>query len=106
MAGGETNVRRKVRECVVTPVVAETTLHEVPFVGVLMHRHQFDGGDAERLEVADGWFRRETTIRAAQRFGHVGIQFGEALDVQFVDEGLVPGSAWMPVVPPRERTIH
>ena len=61
----------KYEQGVVAPVVAEPALNEVPFVGVLMHRHQFDGGHPERFQVTDRGFRREAAIGASQRFGHV-----------------------------------
>ena len=46
----------------------------MPLVDVMVHRHQLDGGDAERREVPDGRLRREAEIRAAQRFGHVRVE--------------------------------
>ena len=67
----EAHVGREVRQRVVAPVVVQAALDEVPLVVVVVHRHQLDGGDAERGEVADGRLGGEAEIGPAQRLGHV-----------------------------------
>ena len=99
------NLRRKVRQRVVSPVVREISLCEMPVVQVVMRRHQFHRGDAEPREMPDGRFGGESQVRAAQRFRDVRVQLRESLDVKFVDERLVPGRPQRPIVPPRERAV-
>ena len=45
--------RREEAQGVVTPVVAQATIREKPVIDEGMDRHQFDGGDAQRLQVFD-----------------------------------------------------
>ena len=40
----------------------------------LVHRHQFDGGDVQRLQMLDDHRVRQPGVRAAQFLGHVGVQ--------------------------------
>ncbi len=58
-----------------------------------MDRQQFDGRHAERPDIVDDRLRPEPGIEAAQAFVHLGMQLGEALDVGFVDDRVVPGDA-------------
>jgi hypothetical protein len=81
---------REVRQRVVAPVVAQAALHEVPLVGVVVHGHQLHRRHAERRQVPDRRFRRESQVRAAQRIRHERVQPREALHMQLVDERLVP----------------
>ena len=73
---------------------------------VVMHRHQLDGGDAERSSGGGSPAPRRARgrCRAALR-GCCGCSLGEALDVQLVDQRLVPRRARRPIVAPGERGI-
>ena len=62
---GEAHIGREVRQRVVAPVIVQAALDEMPLVVVMVHRHQLDGGDAERGEVADGRLGGEAEIRPA-----------------------------------------
>mgnify|MGYP003693563813 CR=1 FL=1 len=99
------DVRREERLRVVAPVVRQASLDEVAIVRVMMHRHQFDSGHAESLQVLDRGFRRQRFVGAAQRLGHVRMELGEALDVHLVDDRLVPRCPRRTVVAPGERRI-
>ena len=46
-------VRGEEAEGVVAPVVSQTQIEQPVVVQELVHRHQLDGGDVERLEVVD-----------------------------------------------------
>ena len=60
-------VRARSSERVVAPVVRQALLDQVPVVGVVVHRQQLDGGDAQLLEVLDRRFGRQPRVGAAQR---------------------------------------
>ena len=77
----------------------------MPIVGVMMHGHQLDGGDAEALQVLDGRLGRQRFVGAAKCLRESLVQLGEALDVHLVDDGLVPRRARRLVVAPGERGI-
>ena len=64
------------------------------FVGVEMDRKEFNGGDAEALQVRDGSFASEAGIGAPEFFGNLGVTLGEALHMKFVEDGFVPRSVW------------
>ena len=53
----------KIRQRVVAPVVRQPAFDQVPVVGVMVHRHQFDGGDAELLQMLDRRLRRQRLDR-------------------------------------------
>ena len=71
-----------------------------------MHRHEFHGGDAEPLQVFHARAGGKTRIGAAERWRHFGMLAGEPLDVEFVDDRIVPRSARRSVVAPGESGIH
>jgi hypothetical protein len=73
---------------------------------VVVDGQQFNGGDVEALQVFDGRFVGEAGVGAAEFLGHAGHPLGETLDVQLVNEGLVPGGARRVVVSPRERRVE
>ena len=77
----------------------------MPIVDVMMNRQQFDRRDAEVEQMLDRRLRGQAGVGAAQLFRHFGMRLREALDVQFVDERLVPGRARRPIVAPGEGTV-
>ena len=64
------------------------------FVGVEMDRKEFNGGDAEALQVRDGSITSETGIGASEFFRNLGVTLGEALHMKFVENGVMPGCVW------------
>jgi len=68
----------------------------------LVHRHELDGGDAERGEVLDDRGVGDGGIRAADLLGDLRVGHRQALDVGLVDDALVVLVARRPVVPPVE----
>ena len=99
---GVFGVRREKAQRVVAPVIGQPLLDEMAVVEMIMHGHQLDGGDAEVEQVLDGGLRSQAGVGAAQLFGHAGHSLGEALDVQLVDQRLVPGRVRRPIVAPGE----
>ena len=91
LVGRVVGVRREVGDRVVAPVVAQSLVGQVLVVHKVMHRHQLDGGDAQALQVPDRCRVRKTGIGAAQFGRHLRVAGGEALDVQLVNDGFVPG---------------
>ena len=98
-------VRREEADRVVAPVVAQPARDEVAVVDELMHRHQFDGADAEPGQVIERSRVGESGIGAAQRRRNTGHAGREPLDVQLVDFGLVQRPVRMPVVAPVECVV-
>ena len=74
-----------------TPIIRELPLKQSAVVNERVDRHQFDRCDAERSNVIHDRLTSESSIRAAQPLGNVGMPFGEALDVSFINNRLVPG---------------
>ena len=72
---------------------------------MVMHGHQLDGRDAETQEVLERRLGREAQIGAAEPRRDVLVERREALDVQLVDDRLVPRVPRAPVVAPGERGI-
>ena len=84
-------VGREVADGAVAPVVGEAPRGQVLLVGDVVHGQQLHGRHAERAQVLDGLVGRQAGVGAAQVLAHGGVQLGEALHVDLVDEGLVPG---------------
>ena len=103
--GGVRGVRREETDRVVAPVVGHPAALQVGLAHELVDRQQLDGGDAERAQVLDDRRVGEPRVRPAQVLGDVGVQCREALDVQLVDDGGVPGHVRPGVVTPRERVV-
>ena len=83
-------IRRKETERVVAPVVRQTALDEVPVVGMMVHRQQFDGRDAQALQMIDDGVEPQRRIGAAQLVGTSGCSARESFDVHLVNDRLVP----------------
>ena len=63
-------MRREVGDAVVAPVVAQPEPLQVLLVGELVHRQQFDGGDAEAGQVVERRGVSEPRVGAAQLGRH------------------------------------
>ena len=96
---------REPRQCVVAPVVSEAAFVQEAFAGEGVHRHELDRGHAQRLQMIDDRGHREREVFAAPFRRHVRMQLREALDVQFVDEGVAPGHRGLFVVFPVELAV-
>ena len=70
-----------------------------------MHRHELDGGDAERVQVREHRLAGDSGVGAAQLLGHVGMHHGHAADVRLVDDGLVGRITRAPLPAPIERGV-
>jgi hypothetical protein len=95
-------MRGEVTNWIVAPIVIQALLDEVLAVDELMHRHQLYRGHAEQEKMLDGCRVSEAGIRTAQLFRNAGLLHREALDVGFVDDGLVPRDTRRAVFPPVE----
>src|SRR4030095_13129948 len=71
-----------------------------------MNGHEFDRGDAERLQIVDGKFARQTGVCAAQILREIWTLLGEAFDMDFVDYRAVERRARRTVSSPIERGIN
>src|SRR4051794_24309297 len=70
-----------------------------------MDRQELDGGDAEVEQVADGRLGSQSGVGAAERLGDLGMPLRETLDVDLVDEGLVPRGMRRAIVAPGEGRV-
>jgi hypothetical protein len=75
---------------------------EEVLVGHVVHGQELDGGDAQRLQVGDRLVGGQPGERAPQVLADARMARREALDVQLVDDGLVPGRLQPPVAFPVE----
>src|SRR5262249_35859425 len=98
-------LRGQERQRVVAPVVGQALLHQVPVLDEVVYWHQLDGRDAQGLQVLDGGLRTQAGEGAAQLFRDAGVTLREALDVELMNQRLVPGGARRAVVPPGERRV-
>ena len=83
-------VGREEAEGVVTPVVRQAAGRDRGFGQEVVDRQQLDRRHPEVGQIADHGRVRETGVRPALVLGYVGMEFGEALGVQLVDDRLAP----------------
>ncbi len=102
-AWGEPRVGSEEADGIVVPVIAQSERLQVAFVERRRGRQQLHGRDAERLQVSDGSRRSQPGEGAAQRFGHAGVQHGEAAHMQFGDHDTVPRQRLPPWLGRRRR---
>ena len=103
--GGVGRVRRQEADRRVAPVVRQPSLVDEALLHDLVHREQLHRRDAERGQVLDGRVGGEAGVGAAQILAHAGMPLREALDVQLVDDGLVPRGLERPVALPVEAGV-
>ena len=99
-------MRREVSDRLVAPVVAHSALDQLRVAHKLVHREQLDGGHAELLQVREGGGMREAGVGAAQLLGDVGVQPGEALHVDLVEDRVGHRPARGAVIAPVEIRRH
>jgi hypothetical protein len=85
---------------------ARYALEQVLVLDEVVHRHELDRRDAERLEVVDHRRVGHAGVRPAQLLGELRVARGEALDVDLVDDRLVPGRARRPIGAPVEERVR
>ena len=66
----------------------------------LVYRHQFDGGHSQAFQVINGRLVGEAGVRPSQLGWDSRVFDGEPLDVDLVDDRLMPGSAGRAVMDP------
>jgi hypothetical protein len=98
-------VRREEADRVVAPVVAQALLLQGVVLHELVHREQFDRGDAEVVEVLDRRRVRDAGVGAPQLLRDARVGHGQALDVGLVDDRLVVGRLRWPVDAPVEERV-
>ena len=100
-------VRGEERNGVVAPVVTQPLIQQRGVLHELVHRHQFDRRHTQLLQVLYDRGVRHARVRTALLLGNLRVLHGQALDVGFVDHGLVVrrvrGAVALPV---EERVDH
>ena len=102
---GVTGGGREVVGGIVAPVVYQSFVNEAFFIQELMDGEQFNGGDAQVLQVFDNRGRSQAGVCAPHILREVRMELGETFDMDFVDNGTVPGSAQLPVSSPIKGTF-
>ena len=91
---------------VISPVVAASSIEQMLLVHELVHGQQLDRGHAERRQILDRRRMCEAGVGTAKGLGHAKMPFGEALDVDLVNQGLVQTIARGAIVTPIEGIVH
>ena len=99
-------VGRKKPDGIVAPVIAQSFVEQVAVMHELVYRHQFDSGYAQVFQVAYGFGRAQGGIRAPDGGVNAGMQFGETLDVHFVDQRLVHRDIGRRIALPVKLVVH
>ena len=81
---------REIAQCRIAPVIAQVALHQKTILQEGVDREQFDGGDAEALQMLDDPGIAQACETAALVRGDMGVALREAADMRLVDHGLAP----------------
>ena len=103
--GGIARLGGKKSDGVITPVVPQTFLDKHAVVNEAMHRHQLHGRNTQPFQIIDYRGSCQSGIGSPQSRRNFWMQFGEALDVYFVNHALVPGDTRWLVCSPSERRV-
>ncbi len=88
--GGKSGIGREVIQRGIAPVILAAAGMQLRLGRAGVHREQFQGGDAQALEVLDDGRVRHPQKLPAQLRGDVRMQPGQPRDVRLVDDGLLP----------------
>src|SRR5580658_3619495 len=88
-----TRLRRKKTNGVVSPVIAQSTFHKMAIVHKTMDGHEFNRSDSQPGEVFDYRSGCQSCIGSAQVRRNVRMTLSESFDVEFVNQGIVPGDS-------------
>jgi len=75
-------------DSVVTPVVRQPLVDQRRIVGEVVHRHQLDRRDTQRIEVVDDHRMGYRGVGTADALGDAGMGLSQALDVGLVDDAV------------------
>ena len=103
---GKARVRREKADGVVAPIIAQAAILQMAVRDRVMHRHQFNGGHTEPLEIANDGGMRQPRIRSAQARRHGRMAAGEAFDVRFVDDGFMKWNVGRLIAAPVEKRVN
>ena len=91
---------------VVSPVIPQVLLDEAAVVEESVHGKQFHRRHAQIGQMFDCRGRRQSREGPALVQGNIGVLHGEAANMQFVDDRLMPLAGRRAIVAPGERRIH
>ena len=103
---GVPHIRGEAGQRVVAPVVRQPGTGQPPLADGLVHRQQLDGGHSQVGEVAERSVRAQSQVRSAEVRRDIRVARGEALDMDLVEDRLVPWNPRVPVASPREGRVH
>ncbi len=103
--GPVANLRRKVADGAVAPVVADPLLEQMLIVDELMNREQLDRGDAQLDQVVEDRRSRDGGVGPAQLLWHAGMAHRQTPDVRLVEDAASKRDAGRRVALPVEGGI-
>ena len=80
---------REETQAVIAPVISQAHLHQAVVLHEVVNGHEFDGRDAQVLQILDDGGMGEAGVGAAQFFRHVRVLLGQSFDVGFVNHRCV-----------------
>ena len=93
-AGHQLRIQRHRRNRIVAPGIAQAQRRQMPFIDPGDNRHQFDGTDAQFVQMGDDGGMRQRRDRSAQIWRDVGMLQGEAAHIQFIDQSARLEDRW------------
>src|SRR5919106_3070272 len=91
---------------VISPIVVQPLLHQASIVDETMHRHELDGGNAQPFQIVDDRRRGQSRVSSPEIGRYVLDPHGQALDVDLIDDGLVPGDTWRTIIAPGKGGVN
>ena len=82
-------VRREKPDAVVSPVIAQPVLDQMPVLNKRVNGKKLDRRNAKIAQIVDHRRRGKSAERAARRFGHVRVAFREPGGMHLIDHGFM-----------------
>src|SRR6185437_1515466 len=90
---------------IVTPVVGQPFIDEMPLGHALVYGHQLDRRDAQLFQVADDGRVRQRRISAPDLLRDTGETPGKTFHMRLIDDRVEIGHLWRTVIPPLEAVV-
>ena len=98
--GGVRTLWREESDGVVSPIVGQAAVLELSITHKMVDWQEFNRRDAERIEMLNGRWGSQPSVRASECLGHIRMSGGKAFDVHFIDDGSFPGGSEQLVTTP------
>src|SRR5580692_5706044 len=98
-------LERKKSDGIVTPIIAEPAVHKLTVVDKTVHRHELDRCHSQAGEEFNHRGGCQPRVCSPQVGGDIGVAHRESLDMEFINQSLMPGNFRRGIASPGESGV-